>query len=86
MDSGVRKRVVKVIWYGLLTGFIGGLAVFFLMLPVGVLLHVMGIKVLLYISKGGIFSLRYTLVALQVVIAAAGVAYFTWKEFYKKVD
>ncbi|MBF0555320.1 MAG: hypothetical protein HQK96_12315 [Nitrospirae bacterium] len=75
-----------VVWYGLLTGFIGGLAVFFLMLPVGVLLHVMGIKMFLYISKGGIFSLRYTLVVLQAVIAVAGIGYFAWKEFYKKID
>jgi hypothetical protein len=84
MDAAFRMRMARVVWYGLLTGFIGGLAVFFLMLPIGVLLHVMGIKALLYISKGGIFSLRYTLVALQAGLAAVGIGYFAWKEFYKK--
>ncbi|MBF0319812.1 MAG: hypothetical protein HQL01_08430 [Nitrospirae bacterium] len=81
VESVLRKKIAKVIGYGLLTGFIGGLAVFFLMLPIGVLLHVMGIKVLLSISKGGIFSLRYTLIAVQLAIAAASIGYFAWKEF-----
>ncbi|MBF0404447.1 hypothetical protein [Candidatus Magnetominusculus xianensis] len=75
-----------VIWYGILSGFIGGLAVFFLMFPIGLLLHAMGLKVLINISSGGILSLRYALVTLQAVIAVIGIGYFTWKEFYKKID
>ncbi|MBF0487117.1 MAG: hypothetical protein HQK98_03050 [Nitrospirae bacterium] len=75
-----------VVWYGLLTGFIGGLVAFFLVLPLGVVLHVMGIKVFLSISNGGIFALRYVLVTLQAVIAAAAIGYFAWKEFYKQID
>lgn len=84
MDSVLRKRIGMVIWYGLLAGFVGGLAVFFLMFPIGLVLHAMGVKVLLYISSGGILSLRYTLVTLQGVIAVIGIGYFAWKEFYKK--
>lgn len=75
---------MKVIWAGLLTGFIGGLVLFFLMFPIGIVLHIMGIKVLAAISKGGIFPLRYTLVSMQILVSVIGVGYFTWKEFYRK--
>ncbi|MBF0516885.1 MAG: hypothetical protein HQK97_07165 [Nitrospirae bacterium] len=84
MESALNKRIIKVILYGLLTGFAGGLVAFFLVFPVGVLLHLMGIKVLIPILKGGIFPMRYMLVSFQTGIALIGIGYFTWKEFYKK--
>ncbi|MBF0592528.1 MAG: hypothetical protein HQL02_10620 [Nitrospirae bacterium] len=83
MTSDIIKRLFKVIGKGLLVGFIGGLAVFFLMFPVGVLLHVAGLPVLLAIAKGGIHSLRTSVVSLQLVIGLGGIVFFTWEEFCK---
>ncbi|MBF0338835.1 MAG: hypothetical protein HQL05_13525 [Nitrospirae bacterium] len=81
MTSDTIKRLFKVIGKGLLTGFIGGLAIFFLMFPVGVLLHVAGLPILLEISRGGIHSLRTTLVSLQLLIALGGIVFFAWRDF-----
>ncbi|MBF0345232.1 MAG: hypothetical protein HQL06_13510 [Nitrospirae bacterium] len=83
MKDGIEKRVFMVIGKGLLTGFIGGLAIFFLVFPVGILLHIVGLPILSKIAKGGIHSLRVTVVSLQLFIALAGIGFFAWKEFWK---
>ncbi|MCI4626993.1 MAG: hypothetical protein L3V56_13690 [Candidatus Magnetoovum sp. WYHC-5] len=77
------KRLLAIVGKGLLAGFIAGLVLTFMALPVGLLLYMIGIKWINEIVTGGIHSLRTFVIISQLVSFIVATGYFAYKDFKK---
>ncbi|KJR43354.1 membrane protein [Candidatus Magnetoovum chiemensis] len=81
-ERSVLKKIGFVLLKALIVGFMGGLVLMFLSLPIGVLFYVIGLKWLREVLGGGIYSLRHYFIFLQIICTIGGVVYFTRKDFF----